>query len=149
MSIGEYCNREVVIARTSDSVGEIARLMREHHVGSIVIANNEQGNRIPLGIITDRDIVIEVIAANIELNSVNAGDIMSTELKTVREVDTIWDTIGRMRNAGVRRMPVVNDENVLVGIISVDDLLEAMANELSNLVKIISKEQNRERKIRD
>ena len=73
---------------------------------------------------------------------------MATELKTIREIDSVWDTIRGMRSRGVRRVPVVNDEGVLTGIVSVDDLIEAISGELSDLIKIISKEQDRERAIR-
>ena len=148
MSIGEYCNREVIIARKSATIREIAQLMREHHVGSVVIAEDDHGNNIPVGIITDRDIVIEVLAPDIDIKTITAGDITATELKTIREIDSVWDTIRGMRSRGVRRVPVVNDEGVLVGIVSVDDLLEAISGELSDLIKIISKEQDRERAIR-
>lgn len=148
MSIGEYCNREVVIARKSATISEIAQLMREHHVGSVVIAENDNDLNIPVGIITDRDIVIEVLAAGIDLNSLTAGDVMVTELHTAREIDSLWETIRHMRSHGIRRVPVINDEEVLVGIISTDDILEILSSELNELIKIFSKEQHREQSLR-
>lgn len=145
MSVGDFCNREVIVAYTTTSINEIAQLMREHHVGCVVIVKNSAENNIPIGIITDRDIVLEVIAPMVDINSITAGDIMSVELVTAREIDGIWETLQRMRSHGVRRIPVINDEKVLVGILTVDDVLESLVGELNELVHLISREQNRER----
>jgi CBS domain-containing protein len=148
MSVGEYCNRAVIVALKSASVLEIAQLMREYHVGSVIIVENDNDNNIPIGIITDRDVVIEVVAPQVDMGAITAGDIMSAELMTAREIDSMWETIRRMRARGVRRVPVVNEEGVLAGILSVDDILEAMSIELNDLIKIISKEQDREQATR-
>lgn len=148
MSVGEYCNRAVIVARRSAGVLEIAQLMREFHVGSVIIIENDNENNIPVGIITDRDIVVEVLATQVNMESITASDVMSTDLITAREIDSMWETIRRMRSRGVRRVPVVNDEGVLVGILSVDDILEAMSGQLNDLIKIISKEQDREQVLR-
>lgn len=149
MSIGEYCNRDVIIARKSATISEIAQLMREYHVGTVVIAKNDNGLNIPIGIITDRDIVVEVIAAGVNLESVTASDIMSNEIHTVREINGLWETITHMKHHGVRRMPVINDEKVLVGIVSIDDLLEVLSDQMNELIKIISNEQHREKSHRN
>lgn len=148
MSVGEFCNREVIVSNKETSITDISQLMREHHVGCVVIVDNEDDCNTPVGIITDRDIVIEVIAANLNINSVNAGDIMSSDLLVAREVDGLWETLKRMRANGVRRVPVVNDEQVLVGILTVDDILEILANEFSELVALMSHEQRKEIAVR-
>ena len=148
MSVGDFCNREVIIASTTTSIFEIAQLMREQHVGCVVIVRNSGGNNIPIGIITDRDIVVEVVAPAVDLDSITAGDVMSTELVTAREIDGIWETLQRMRAHGVRRIPVINDEKVLVGIITVDDVLEALVGELNEVVGLISREQLKEKSTR-
>jgi CBS domain-containing protein len=148
MSVGEFCNREVIIAGKDIPLVNIAQLMREHHVGSIVIIETKGQNNIPVGIITDRDIVLEIIAPQLNLDAVTAGDIMSGELLTAREVDGLWETLKRMRSHGVRRIPVVNDEQVLVGILSVDDVLEVLANEFSELVTLMNKEHHKEEAVR-
>lgn len=148
MSVGEFCNREVVVAFTQTSLHELAQLMREHHVGCVVIVKRSADNNIPIGIITDRDIVLELIAPGIALDSITAGDLIGTELITTREIDGIWETLQRMRRHGVRRIPVVNDEDVLVGILTVDDVLESLVGELNELVQLISREQLREKTLR-
>lgn len=77
MPIGEICNREVVIVRKEDSILEAAKLMREYHVGDVVVVDDREGRVIPLGILTDRDIVVELIAKEVPLDSVSVQDVMS------------------------------------------------------------------------
>ena len=144
MSVGEFCNREVIVANKDTTVVEIAQLMRQHHVGSIVIVESNGPNNVPVGIITDRDIVLEIVAPQLDLDAVTAGDIMSGELLIAREVDGLWETLKRMRSHGVRRVPVINDEEVLLGILSVDDTLEILSNEFSELVSLMNRERHKE-----
>jgi CBS domain-containing protein len=148
MTVGKFCNREVIIAEKGCTVTEVAKLMRHHHVGDVVIVDSNGGKTKPLGILTDRDIVIELIACDVALDTVAAGDVMSYELVTARETDSIWDTLQRMRAKGVRRMPVVNDTGELEGILSIDDLLELFAEELNLLAKVPFREQLVESTIR-
>lgn len=141
MTVGEFCNREVVIAGKDSTIEKIAGLMRKHHVGDVVIVSTRGERSIPIGIVTDRDIVIELVAGDVPLDSVSAGDIMSYELFTAKEDDSIWDTLQHMRAKGIRRVPVVNDAGELEGILSVDDLLELFADELNLLAKVPFREQ--------
>ena len=144
MTIGLICNRDTVIARADESLHTIAKLMREHHVGTVVIVRDVAGAAQPIGVLTDRDLVVEVMATDLDPSSVTAGDIMSHELVTAHENDGIWITIKRMRSQGIRRMPVLNDRGGLVGILSVDDLMELLAGEFSDLVKLTAREKERE-----
>ena len=148
MSVAEICNREVVSVEKNTSIVEASKIMRNTHTGSLVIVDAEGKESKPLGIITDRDLVIEVIAKEADLESVTVGDIMGPELLTARENDGIWETILRMRAMGVRRLPVINTKGFLMGILSMDDLLEFLASELSDLAKLIKREANREKEIR-
>ncbi len=148
MFIGEICNRNVIIATRETSILELAQLMREHHVGSIIITEQQNACNIPVGIITDRDLVIELLSKDIDTKSVSAGDVMSTDLTSVRESNHVYDTLKLMRGKGIRRMPVVNDENVLVGILTVDDLLDVVISELDDIVNIVAIEQKREKQLR-
>jgi len=148
MGLGEICNRVVVVTTRNTGVGEAARLMREHHVGSLVIVDETALGRKPVGIVTDRDLVIEVVAAGVAPAAVTVGEIMGPTLATARETDEPWDTIKRMRAKGVRRMPVVNGDGVLVGIVTVDDLVETIAEQLDGLVRVIGQEQAREARTR-
>jgi CBS domain-containing protein len=148
MRVGEFCSREVVIIDKEETIEEAARLMRTQHVGDVVVVEAREGEKFPVGILTDRDIVVELVAAGIALDAVSIGDVMSFELATAQEDDGLIDTIGQMQRKGVRRIPVVDTRGALVGILAIDDLLEVVSEQLSGLVKVISREQERERELR-
>ncbi len=148
MSVGEICNRQVIVAAPDESVTELVRLMREYHVGDVVVVEERAGERVPVGIVTDRDIVIEVLAEDVEPLRVAARDIMSVDLQVGSEHDEVMEVIKRMREHGIRRLPIVNDAGGLVGIVSVDDLIELLAEHLSDLARLVTIEQRRERTAR-
>jgi CBS domain-containing protein len=145
MTIGQVCNREVVFIHKQASIPEAARLMREYHVGDLVVIKEKTGKRVPVGIITDRDIVLEVIAEGVDMDDVSVGDIMSDKLVTARESDGLLETIKLMRATGIRRLPVVNDDNELAGILSVDDLIDLFSEQIADLARLIAREQGREK----
>lgn len=149
MSVKEFCNREVVITHCETSIIEAAKLMRQYHVGDIVVIDSETELPVPVGILTDRDIVIELIAREVPFDAVTVGDVMSRELMVARECDSIWATLQRMRARGVRRVPVVNDRGGLEGILTVDDVLELLADELTLLAKVSAREQRVEHETRE
>ncbi|MEN8260243.1 MAG: CBS domain-containing protein [Pseudomonadota bacterium] len=144
MSVGKICNREVVISERHDSINEAVKLMREHHVGNVVIVEIRDGRSYPVGILTDRDIVIEIIAKGVNLEAVTAGDVMSYELIVAREDEDVIDAIKRMRLKGIRRMPVVDRGGALVGIIAADDIIDLLAEQMKDLAALIGNEQKRE-----
>jgi signal-transduction protein with cAMP-binding, CBS, and nucleotidyltransferase domain len=146
MSTGEFCTREVVVAEKKMSILEVAQLMREYHVGNVVVVELREKQKIPVGIITDRDIVVEIIAEGVDIDAVTAGDVMSYDLLAVRETDGIWEALLLMCNRGVRRVPVVNDEGGLEGILAIDDMIELLAEELTLLARITRSGEVRERK---
>ena len=147
-TVGRICNRDVVIVEKVASVTEAARRMRAHHVGDLIVVNQETQNPLPVGIVTDRDLVIEVLATDVDLRTVTVGDVMSFDLTTAREDDDLSDTIKRMRARAVRRLPVVDARGVLVGIVSIDDLIELFAEQLGDLAQLIGREQAAEREVR-
>ena len=144
MPVGEYCNREVIVTDKETGIREAARLMREHHVGDLIVVERRENKNIPVGIVTDRDLVVEVLAAEVSPEAVSVGDVMSFELTTVREEESLWDALECMRRAGVRRMPVVNADGNLEGIVTADDVLELLAEGLTGFVKIVKRELQRE-----
>lgn len=149
MTVGRFCNRDVITAPRSMPLVEAAQLMRVHHVGTLVIVDGEGERRKPVGIITDRDIVIEVVAIGAPLDDLTASDVMGPDLLTAREGDSLWDALQRMRARGVRRMPVTDDDGVLTGFLSTDDMLELFSSELSDLVHLIKREQQHEQRVRE
>ncbi len=148
MAIGEFCNREVVFATREMNIPEAAQLMREHHVGDLVVVDQVDGKRVPVGIVTDRDMVIEIIARSLDLNEFSVGDIMGRQLISVQEKEGVFETIRLMRSNGIRRIPVLNPEGGLAGIVSADDMLDLLAEEIAELAKIALREQEREAKTR-
>ncbi len=148
MPIGEFCNREVVFATRKTSVKEAAELMRKYHVGDLVVVDEINGKRVPVGIVTDRDIVIEIIAESLSVDDFTAGDIMGAEVIGVHEKEGVVETIRLMRSHGIRRIPVVGQDGGLVGIMSVDDVLDLLAEELAELAKVAPREQAREARTR-
>jgi CBS domain-containing protein len=144
MAVGEICNREVVIAEKMLSVVDAAQLMRKHHVGDLVVVEEKDGRKHPIGIVTDRDIVVEVVAAGVNPEALNVGDIMGPEVATVRESAGLFEALRYMRDKGVRRMPVVDSTGGLVGILTLDDLLSLLAEEMTELAKLVSHERQRE-----
>lgn len=145
MHIGEVCNREVITVKSDTPVLEAARLMREFHVGDLVVVQGN-GRNLPVGILTDRDIVVEIVAKDVPVAGLTVGEIMSRTLVSARESEDVFEIIERMQLNGVRRMPIVDDKNNLIGIVSLVDLLEILAEEMLNLSKVSPIEEMREMK---
>jgi CBS domain-containing protein len=148
MTIGELCNREVVVVNKGENAVEAAKLMRHYHVGDVVVVEDEDDRRVPAGILTDRDIVIELVSEQVDPESVTVEDLMSDQLLTVNESDELLDTMEKMRAKGVRRVPVVGKEGELVGILTLDDVLDILAEALQDLALLTGREQRRERETR-
>ena len=146
MSAGEYCNREVIIVEPTISVTEAAVLMRRHHVGDLVVVEKEGEEARPVGIITDRDIVIEVVAQKIDPDSLTVKDIMSTDPVRVAETVSLLDTLELMKQRGVRRVLVIADSGGLQGLLSADDAIELIAEQINDLTQLVNREITREQK---
>jgi CBS domain-containing protein len=149
MNAGEICNREAVIAYRDTSLAEAARLMREHHVGSLIVVVDRAKERVPVGILTDRDIVVAVVAKELDARTLKVGEVMSGGVFAVREQDGLAEVLRAMREHGVRRVPVVTPSGALAGILTIDDLLELVADELGDFVRTISRERVRETRLRE
>jgi signal-transduction protein with cAMP-binding, CBS, and nucleotidyltransferase domain len=149
MTIGEVCNREVTIINRDASIVEAAEVMRKNHVGDLIVTVTRNDELHPIGIVTDRDLVIEVIAKKVDIDSITVGDVMSDDLLTAVETESPDDVMLKMRNKGVRRIPIVSEEGGLIGVMSVDDFIDLFAEKMEDMVRLISREQKRERKIRE
>jgi CBS domain-containing protein len=148
MNAGERCNRQVVTATRETSITGAAQLMRDKHVGSLIVVENRDNHPEPVGILTDRDIVIEVLAENVDPDAVTVGDVMTTAVLKVCEHDSIFEVAQRMRARGVRRVPVVSNQGELVGVLAQDDILALLGEELSLLIKVSTREVEQEIKKR-
>lgn len=148
MLAGEYCSRNVIVSGRGDSIVKVAELMRDHHVGDVLVVDANNGDQIPVGIITDRDIVIEVIAADVDIHELVVEDIMNYKLITALDTDDLMTVIKRMRAYGIRRIPVINQAGYVVGMLSTDDIIDVIAEQLIDVEQIFENEQSRERKNR-
>jgi len=144
MPISEFCHREVVCATRDTTVTEAASLMRQHHIGDLIIVESRNGKRMPVGIVTDRDIVVEVVAAGIDPRELKLGDLRLAALVTVDEGASYAQTVSKMSAKGVRRIPVVAADGALVGIITFDDMLWQLAAPLAALAGLSGRERELE-----
>jgi CBS domain-containing protein len=144
MPISEFCNPNVICAQRATTVVEAARLMRQHHVGDVVVVDHVGGRQLPVGIVTDRDIVVEVVAAGLDSTQLKLGDILTEPVATVSEDEGYAATIYQMVERGVRRMPVVGASGELIGIITFDDLLRQLATPLAELSELAGRERRAE-----
>ena len=148
LTAGDLCTRNTVFAYTHLALNEAARLMREQHVGSLVIINETAMGRAVVGMLTDRDLVTAVIAKDMDPRQFRVGDVMSSDIVTVREADSVMDALALMRHKGVRRVPVTDARGMLAGMLTIDDIFGAVADQMRALVDAIETEQMREKRNR-
>ena len=140
MTIGKMCNRVAVTIHRQATVEDAARLMRSQHVGDVIVVDPADTRR-PVGIITDRDIAISVVAQGLAPSHTAVGSVMSAPVFTVRDDDGLVSALDQMSRRGVRRAPVVDRTDHLVGLVSVDDLVPLLARELSRIGALIQRDQ--------
>lgn len=146
MTVDAICTHDVVSVRSSDSLLDVARLMRDRHVGDVVVVD---GDGRPIGIVTDRDIVVGIVALTPDkLDALRVEDVMVRDVATIKTTDAVDAALRTMRARGVRRLPVVRTDGVLAGIVTFDDLVAAMARELGELATVVVRERQREERMR-
>lgn len=148
MPIEEICNIGVICCESDAPLPEVAALMRNHHVGDVIVVEDKSEKRIPIGIVTDRDIVIETVALQVDPSAFTAGDLMSAPVVTVSKDDGFVDTLRLMRAHRIRRVPVVTPEGTLFGIVTADDIIRLLSNELSVMAGTIIEQPVRESRLR-
>lgn len=148
MKLKNVCTLDVACCTGDATIYEAARLMRQHHTGNLVVIDDADEERIPVGIITDRDIVIEVIGKRLDPATTKVAAAMSAQIIVADANEDVSDAVDRMRAHGVRRIPVTGDDGALVGIFTLDDLLRLNAEQIEAPVAILAKEQTRESRTR-
>jgi CBS domain-containing protein len=149
MTVGSICKRNVVAVPKGESIVDAAKRMRLLHVGTVMVIEVRGGVQVPVGILTDRDIVLSIVASDAEhLPCLVVGDAMSDELVTAREDLGLAEALKLMQERGVRRLPVVDHTGALVGIVTADDLIRFLADELGQLVQLMNHEEQAERRHR-
>ena len=132
--LGKICTKPVVTASAQTTVDQAARAMRSKNVGALVVVNAGR----PVGMLTDRDVAVEVVAKGMDPDTVRVGDVMGKKPVTIREELGILDAAKVFAKTGVRRLPVVTKSGVLVGIIAVDDLIMLLGNEMGHVAGALS-----------
>jgi CBS domain-containing protein len=149
MTVGEVCTRDVVWVGREDSVLAVAKIMRDRHVGNVVVVDGDGPRRRPVGILTDRDIVVGIVAqAPDKMTELQVADVFTSELLTIAAEDTIESALDIMRDRGIRRLPVVGIDGRLRGIVTFDDLVRVTARQLMDLAQVVSRERQREEQFR-
>ncbi len=143
---GEFCNRRVVVAKKGETILDAARRMRDEHVGSLVVIDHPANvNAVPVGILTDRDIVVRVLAnTDRHVHALRVGEIMTEKPILAWEDDDLADVLKRMRSYGIRRVPVVDREGILQGVITLDDILEFLQEQVAEMSVLLSREKQKE-----
>lgn len=133
MAISDLARREVVTVSPAESVPDIAALMEAESVGSVVVVEEAR----PVGMVTDRDLAVEVVSHGRDPTDLTAADVMSEDPFTVHIDDGIYEVLAATSDVGVRRVPVVNDDDTLAGIVTLDDFVVLLTGELDHVSEIV------------
>ena len=144
MTVGAICSQEVITVQRDATVLHAAMLMRQYHVGDVVVVKKLKDKIVPIGIVTDRDLIIEVVATELDCTVITVGDIMVTSLTVVKDSASVLEALHLMTNKGVRRLPVIDSSGSLMGIVTLDDLLLLFAKEIGLVSKLVTREQKNE-----
>lgn len=148
MLLKSICNPDVVVCDPNTTVLSAAVIMRQRHVGALVVVDEPEGSQVPLGIITDRDIVVEVLGNGLDPAKTKVDSLLRKPVIIAHDTEDVAEVLERMRVHGVRRIPVVSNHQRLAGIIALDDVLKLIAANTNALVEIIDREQAYEHRLR-
>jgi CBS domain-containing protein len=138
MPVHDLARSEVVTATKETAVSEIAQTMGEETIGSVVITEDNK----PVGIITDRDLALRCVAAEGDTAEQTADNVMSENLETVNRTAGFYEAVERMSDRAVRRLPVTDENDELVGILTSDDLTTLLADEQQGLSEVIEAQRS-------
>lgn len=150
MNVGKICQHNVVTVRPFDELTTAAQLMRERHIGYLVVVEPDlaEGGARPIGVLTDRDIVIAVVAGGVDPKTLTVGDVMTQQPVITAESSSTRAALQEMRRIGVRRLPVIGSRGELRGVLSIDDVLDSLASELQDVAGSIRNERRIETALR-
>jgi CBS domain-containing protein len=150
MNVAQICSRNVITTRKHDAVVVAAHLMREKHIGYLVVVEPDftGATQRPIGVLTDRDIVVGVVAQDANPRNFRVEDVMTPNPVVVSYTDTIAVALQEMRRVGARRVPVVGDLGELMGVLSIDEILDTLSSQLQNLSGAVRNERRVETALR-
>ena len=140
MPLRNIVKKELISCTPTTSVTDVAKLMKKREVGAVLVIEESR----PVGIVTDRDLVIRCLAESKRASSLTAEDVMSGAVETVSDEEGIYDVVQKMRKGCIRRVVVVNDLGEATGLLSFDDVFELIADEMGAMKEVV---QPREPKI--
>lgn len=144
MKVLELLTRHVATTRRDEPLLTAIERMREEHVGALVVVEDGDARK-PIGMLTDRDIVVGVLAKDVShVATLDVGDVMSTEPVTATGDEDVGEVLRRMRSFGVRRVPVVDAAGALEGLLSLDDVLLGLSDELAEAASLVSRQREHE-----
>ena len=144
MNVGEYCKRAVIAIASSSDAADAAKLMRQQHVGFLIVHREGDELRKPVGVLTDRDLVLGVMARDVDPHAVTVDDVMSRKPLTANEADELSEVLQAMRLAGFRRVPVVDARGALSGIMAIDDAIDVVTGLMCDIAGSIKSGQRQE-----
>jgi CBS domain-containing protein len=144
MKVGEYCKRAVVAIASSADAADAAKLMREEHVGFLIVHREGDTLQRTVGVLTDRDLVLGVMARDVDPRSVTVDDVMTRQPLIANEADELTDMLQGMRLSGIRRVPVVDARGALVGIMAIDDAIDIITGLMCDIAGSIKSGQRHE-----
>lgn len=144
MNVGDCCKRAVIAINSKADAAAAAQLMREEHVGFLVVYRDGDELQKPIGVLTDRDLVLAVMARDVDAHAVTTADVMTCPPLLANDNDELSDMLQGMRLAGVRRVPVVDTRGALTGIFAIDDAIDLLAGFVCDIAGSIKSEQRRE-----
>lgn len=148
MPVSSICNHNVATIHPDADLIEAAKRMREAHVGDLIVAEYREGREVPIGVLTDRDIVVEVVSKAVDPEKVTVSDAMSRDVVAVHDDNSIDHALQTMQRAGTRRLPVVDVSGKLIGVLAMDDVIDHLATQLTHIAGAIRTEQYIEAKTR-
>ncbi len=139
MNLSELCTLDPVCCARSATAAEAAQLMRDHHVGDLIVVDDITEQRYVVGVVTDRDLVVQVMACGLAPAQVKISDLIRAPVIIARESEDLSIALERMRSHGVRRLPIVDEHERLAGVITLDDLLTIFADEAAGMAAIVAR----------
>jgi signal-transduction protein with cAMP-binding, CBS, and nucleotidyltransferase domain len=147
--ISEICTRSVVTCPRDMSTRDLARMMRKHHVGSVVVVDRDHAGAYPVGVVTDRDLVVEVMAVDVDPSLTSAEDLIVSEPETALDSELVFDAVCHMQRKGIRRLPVVDAQGRLLGILTADDVARFLSTQLVDIAGLeraqVAREEDKQR----
>ncbi|MBF8302296.1 MAG: hypothetical protein HW396_577 [Candidatus Dadabacteria bacterium] len=136
MSLGNMCRKEIVCVNLGTNVKEAAKFMEEKNVGSIIVV----GGGKPVGIVTDRDILLRVVNKGLDPEKSSVDDVMTKEIVTLKEGMGLFEALEQVKGKGIRRFPIVDARGNLKGIMTLDDIIYLLGKEMADVASIIERE---------